>query len=90
MKWAITLTWSKMMATVIFLAGLVISLMLIRRSEIDSAVKIFSTCTAVSAGLLGWRQAANAVKSLPTTLLNGLKNDDRVSDEHSEVSVTDP
>ena len=90
MKWAITLTWSKMMATVIFFAGLVISLMLIKRYEIDSAVKIFSTCTAVSAGLLGWRQAANAVKSLPTTLLNGLKNDDRVSDEHSEVSVTDP
>ena len=89
MKCAITLTWSKLMATVIFLAGLLISLLILKTSQ-DAAVSVFTKTTAVSAGLLGWRQAANAVKSLPTTLLNRLKNDDRVSDKHSEVPVTDP
>lgn len=89
MKVAITLTWSKVMAAVIFLAGTVFSMMLFK-SDTSSATQVFTTCTITAAGLLGWRQATNALKGIPTSILNGLKNDDRVSDEHSEVPVTDP
>lgn len=90
MKWAITLTWSKLMATVIFLAGLLISLYIIKSNQ-DAAVELFLKSTTMSAGLLGWRQAANVVKSaIPAKIINRLTNEDRLSNEHPEVSVTDP
>ena len=90
MKWAITLTWSKLMATVIFLAGLLISLYIIKSNQ-DAAVELFLKSTTMSAGLLGWRQAANVVKSaIPAKIINRLTNEDRLSEEHPEVSVTDP
>jgi hypothetical protein len=90
MKWAITLTWSKLMATVIFLAGLLISLFILKSNQ-GAAVELFLKSTTMSAGLLGWRQAANVVKSaIPAKIINKLTDDDRLSDKHSEVSVTDP
>ena len=90
MKCAITLTWSKLMATVIFLAGLLISLYILKSNQ-DLAVEVFFKSTTISAGLLGWRQAANVVKSaIPAKIINRLTNDDRLSDKHPEVSVTDP
>lgn len=90
MKWAITLTWSKLMATVIFFAGLFISIYLLKRDQ-DAAVEVFFKSTTISAGLLGWRQAANVVRSaIPAKIINRLTNEDRLSDEHPEVSVTDP
>ena len=90
MKWAITLTWSKLMATVIFFAGLFISLYILK-SDQDAAVELFLKTTTISAGLLGWRQAANVVKSaIPAKIINRLKNEDGLSDKYPEVSVTDP
>ena len=89
MKCAITLTWSKLMATVIFFAGLIVFIF-VRKTNQDMAVEVFLKTTTISAGLLGWRQAANVVRSaIPAKIINRL-NDDRFSDEHPEVSVTDP
>ena len=90
MKVAITLTWSKVMATVIFLAGLVFSLLILKQADIDAAKSVFINSTFVSAGMLGWRQATSAVKgALPTNILNRLTNDNRLPDESSEVPVAD-
>lgn len=90
MKWAITLTWSKLMATVIFLAGLLISLYLLKSNQ-DLAVELFLKSTTMSAGLLGWRQAANVVRSaIPAHIINRLTNEDRLSDEYPEVPLTNP
>ncbi|KKN85540.1 hypothetical protein LCGC14_0278630 [marine sediment metagenome] len=88
MKLAITLTWSKLIASVIFLAGLFISIYLLKKDQ-DLAVEVFFKSTTISAGLLGWRQAANVVKSaIPAKIINRL-NEDRLSDEYPEVPVTD-
>ena len=89
MKLAITLTWSKLMATVIFFAGLFISIYILKTNE-DLAAEVFIKSTTISASLLGWRQAANVVKrALPAKIINRL-NEDRLSDEYPEVSVTHP
>ena len=78
------------MATVIFIAGLVLSLIILKQSDIESAKSVFINCTFVSAGLLGWRQATTAVRNaIPAKFLNR-DNDDTVSDESPEVPVTDP
>ncbi len=90
MKWAITLTWSKIMATVILIAGFIISSIIIKTNQ-DMAVEVFLKTTTISASLLGWRQAANVVKrAIPANIINRLTNDDRISDEYSKVPVTDP
>jgi len=90
MKWAITLTWSKLVATVILIVGSIISFIIIKTNK-DLAVDVFLKTTTISAGLLGWRQAANVVKrAIPAKIINRLTNDDRISDEHSKVPVTDP
>ncbi len=86
-KTAITLTWSKIMASVIFLAGTVFSIFLLKiDGGITAASQIFLTCTVVSAGLLGFRQATTAFKSMAKTTVY----DDRVPEERSEVFDTDP
>ena len=86
-KCAITLTWSKIMASVIFLAGTVFSIFLLRADGgIAEASQIFLTCTVVSAGLLGFRQATTAFKSMAKKVVY----DDRVSEERSEVFDTNP
>ena len=83
-KCAITLTWSKIMAAVIFLAGTVFSIFLLRADGGTAvATQVFITCTLTSAGLLGFRQATTAFKTMA-------KHDDRVQKEHSEVFDTDP
>jgi hypothetical protein len=62
-KLKITLTWSKIMATTILLAGTVFAIMLLGQGAKAEATQIFSTCIVTAAGLLGCRQAANAVRS---------------------------
>lgn len=89
MKIAITLTWSKIMAFVIFAGGLAFSLILLNKSDIETARSVFMKCTVVSAGLLGWRQVNTTAKTaIQTKFLKG-DNDDRLSDKSSEVSVAD-
>jgi hypothetical protein len=87
MKWAITLTWSKLMAAVIFLAGAVFSIFILKTDGgVDEASQIFLTCTVVSSGLLGFRQATTAIKSMAKNTVY----DDGLSEESSEVLDTNP
>lgn len=62
-KFKITLTWSKIMAATIFLVGAVFSIILLGQGGRAEATQIFTTCVVTAAGLLGCRQAANAVRS---------------------------
>jgi len=59
-KIKITLTWSKIMATVIFLAGTVFAILLLSHDGRAEATQVFTTCVVTAAGLLGCRQAAKA------------------------------
>lgn len=87
MKVAITLTWSKLMASIIFLAGTIFSIILLtKETGIDDATQVFLTCTVTSAGLLGFRQATTAFK----TMAKKAVYDDRLPEEHSEVFDTNP
>ena len=62
-KFKITLTWSKIMAATIFLVGAVFAIILLGQGGTAEATQIFTTCVVTAAGLLGCRQAANAVRS---------------------------
>lgn len=62
-KIKITLTWSKIMAATIFLVGAAFAIILLGQGAKAEATQIFSTCVVTAAGLLGCRQAANAVRS---------------------------
>jgi len=82
------------MATIIFLSGFILSVVIMKHNSEEGSVRIaseiFLTCTFVSAGLLGWRQATNAVRDV---IQNGKTKRDvnnGVSEEPSPLPVTDP
>lgn len=87
---AITLTWSKIMASVIFVMGWTFSFII--RAEADLAVKVIITSMTISAGLLGWRQATNTLRSVFPNGdgKNNNGDDNRISEESSEAPITDP
>lgn len=51
------------MATTIFLGGTVFAILLLAQGGRAEATQVFTTCVVTAAGLLGCRQAANAVRS---------------------------
>jgi len=91
-KLAITLTWSKIMASIILVLGFAFSILLLKDDSLKThAPTIFSTCVVITAGLLGWRQATTTLKStIPFWTKKSVLYDDGVSKESSEVPVTDP
>jgi hypothetical protein len=91
-KWMITLTWSKIMAAIIFLSGLIFGILIFHYNQsagLDKATEVFLTCTIVSAGLLGWRQAATTVRTFLNGKANG-GNDNGVSKESAPLPVAEP
>jgi len=80
------------MATVIFLSGLVFSIVLMRHNggeESRQATEVMLTCAFIAAGLLGWRQATNMVRS---AIQNGKteRDDNGISEEPSPLPVAEP